>query len=221
MLNVGAERSRGAELELLRGALAAEVPVLGVGIGAQLLAVAAGGAVRHGQDAGIGRGTVRTAPAAGSDPLFAGVPPEPSRLRYWHGDTVDLPAGAVVLASDERRRVRAFRIGGSAWGLHFPVEADTSAGDGPARSTPEQLPGLLLARFAALVTARAEPPAGTSRPTTTPNGTSSPGPSPRADPTGRQARHRHRVVAARSRHQSTVALTCSSRGVARTANAAS
>lgn len=151
-----AERSRGAELELLRGALAAEVPVLGVGIGAQLLAVAAGGAVRHGQDAGIGRGTVRTAPAAGSDPLFAGVPPEPCRLRYWHGDTVDLPAGAVVLASDERRRVRAFRIGGSAWGLHFPVEADTWAGDGPARSTPEQLPGLLLARFAALVTARAE-----------------------------------------------------------------
>ncbi|MFD9366141.1 methyltransferase domain-containing protein [Streptomyces sp. NPDC060020] len=57
-----------AELELLRGALATEVPVLGLGLGAQLLAEAAGGgAPEHPECA---------APVSGSDPLFAGMAEE-------------------------------------------------------------------------------------------------------------------------------------------------
>ncbi|MER7197132.1 gamma-glutamyl-gamma-aminobutyrate hydrolase family protein, partial [Streptomyces sp. NPDC000188] len=56
--------ARRAELALLREALAAEVPVLGVGLGARLLAVAAGGAARTGAGSQLRWGEVRTGPAA-------------------------------------------------------------------------------------------------------------------------------------------------------------
>lgn len=83
---------------------------------------------------------------------------------------MELPAGALVLASDDHQRVQAFRIGASAWGLHFPLdpeateaeaEAETEteaveAADGPARSAPERWWGPLPARFAELVAGRAE-----------------------------------------------------------------
>ncbi|MEU9162864.1 methyltransferase domain-containing protein [Streptomyces sp. NPDC048424] len=89
--------SRDAELELLRGALATEVPVLGLGLGAELLAEAAdAGAPQHTEHPG--RRPVRTAPVSGSDPLFAGIAPE------------------------DHHRVHAFRIGASAWGLPLPLE---------------------------------------------------------------------------------------------------
>lgn len=127
-------------VELLRRALAAEVPVLGVGPGAQSLAVAAGGAAGRHQAAGSGSGSLRVTPASDSDPLFAGATPQPSRVRYPLGGAGEPPAGAVALVRDEHSRAQAFRIGGSAWGT-----ADLE----PWR---QQVP----ARFAALVAARAE-----------------------------------------------------------------
>ncbi|MEU7607238.1 methyltransferase domain-containing protein [Streptomyces sp. NPDC041003] len=81
------------------------------------------------------------------------------------GTTVELPAGALVLASDDRQRVHAFRIGASAWGLHYPLEAEAEAEaaaeteaavDGPAGSALERWWGPLPARFAELVAGRAE-----------------------------------------------------------------
>ncbi|GAA5068907.1 hypothetical protein GCM10023336_52540 [Streptomyces similanensis] len=117
---------RTEELALLRAALAAEVPVLGVGLGAQLLAVAAGGAARPGDGAQIGWGEVAMAEAAHDDPLFAAVP-ERLRVLHWHSDTMDLPAGATLLASCDRYPVQAFRVGGSAWGAQFHLEADATA----------------------------------------------------------------------------------------------
>lgn len=54
----------GAELALLRAALAADVPVLGVCLGAQLLAVAVGGSARTGSGLQVGWGEVRTGPPA-------------------------------------------------------------------------------------------------------------------------------------------------------------
>ncbi|MDX3537423.1 NACHT domain-containing protein [Streptomyces sp. MB09-01] len=148
-----------AELELLRGALARELPVLGLGLGARLLAVAAGGTVVHRAGSApeqAGRRPVRTAPASGSDPLFAGIAAELPAARWGHDGTVELPADALVLASDDRRRVHAFRIGASAWGLHLPLEATagTEASDAEAQAW-----GPLPARFAELVADRAEPTA--------------------------------------------------------------
>ncbi|MGW1285318.1 methyltransferase domain-containing protein [Streptomyces sp. NPDC001118] len=127
----------GAELALLRAALAAEVPVLGVCLGAQLLAIAAGGAARPGTGARIGWGDVRTTAAALTDPLFAAVP-QRLRVPHWHsGGTVDLPATATLLASCEHHPVQAFRIGGSAWGIRFPLEAAAAAAYALAGARPE------------------------------------------------------------------------------------
>ncbi|WP_374777528.1 gamma-glutamyl-gamma-aminobutyrate hydrolase family protein [Streptomyces sp. NBC_01310] len=120
---------RGPELTLVRGALAAEVPVLGVCRGARLLAVADGGA-RSAPGVRAGRGPLGLTPAAGSDPLFAGAPEQPQApqmpsMAHLHGGSVELPAEAVVLAADDHRTVQAFRIGASAWGLRFrPLSPD-------------------------------------------------------------------------------------------------
>ncbi|WP_405796682.1 methyltransferase domain-containing protein [Streptomyces sp. NBC_01506] len=118
--------TRTVELALLRHALAAEVPVLGICLGARLLAVAAGGDAYAGTGKQVGWGRVGLTAEAAGDPLFAGLPASLGVL-HWHDDTMSLPAGAVVLASCERYPVQAFRAGSSAWGLQFHLEADEEA----------------------------------------------------------------------------------------------
>ncbi|MFE8017212.1 methyltransferase domain-containing protein [Streptomyces antibioticus] len=165
---------RTAELALLRAALEAEVPVLGVCLGAQLLAVAAGGTARPGSGTQVGWGEVRMTAAALDDPLFAAVP-ERVRVLHWHSDTMDLPTGATLLASCDRYPVQAFRTGGSAWGIQFHMEVDKEAVESFAAAFPEEeagAPGLVesasvelaalarhrdgvFERFAAFVAARA------------------------------------------------------------------
>jgi GMP synthase-like glutamine amidotransferase len=119
--------SRGAEISLLADAVAREVPSLGVCLGAQLLAHAAGGSVFAGTaGAEIGWGDVELRDGAGDDPLLGGLPPRLTVL-HWHGDTFALPAGAVHLASNDRYPNQAFRVGPAAWGLQFHVEVDGQA----------------------------------------------------------------------------------------------
>ncbi|MFF3619599.1 methyltransferase domain-containing protein [Streptomyces sp. NPDC002467] len=131
---------RGAEVGLLRAALVAEVPVLGVREGAELLAVAAGGSAAPGPEEGSGWDDVGVTPAADSDPLFAGAAGR-QRVPRTPLASLRLPDGAVVLASCDRDPVRAFRVGGSAWGIRFRADAWQEH---------------VLGRFAALVAARAE-----------------------------------------------------------------
>jgi len=68
--------TRHAELRLLADALGRELPILGICLGAQLLAVAAGGSVHTGPQPEIGWGTVCLTSEAQSDPLFADAPEE-------------------------------------------------------------------------------------------------------------------------------------------------
>ncbi|MET8682796.1 methyltransferase domain-containing protein [Streptomyces sp. NPDC004732] len=166
--------TRQAELALLRSALDAQVPVLGVCLGAHLLALAAGGTARAGEAAQVGWGPVRLKPAADRDPLFAGVT-EQMRVLHWHGDTMELPEEAVLLASTDRYPIQAFRVGTAAWGIQFHPEADVTAvesfatafpeaaataprpvGATPAESaTPTPCRDQILGRFADLASARA------------------------------------------------------------------
>lgn len=170
--------TRRAEVALLRDAVEQGVPTLGVCLGAQLLALAAGAPARRGPGPEIGWGTVALTAAAGDDPLFAGVA-SPLRVLHWHGDTFDLPDGAVRLASTERYREQAFRLGPAAWGLQFHLEVDGPAVErflaafpddaeaapggleGVRQASPEGLEelraprALVLGRFAQLVTAGA------------------------------------------------------------------
>lgn len=70
-------------------------------LGAQLLAVAAGGTARPGSGEQIGWGGIALSASAAGNPLFAGLP---GRLDvpHWHRDTMDLPDRAVLLASCDR-----------------------------------------------------------------------------------------------------------------------
>jgi len=106
-------------------------PVLGVCLGAQLLAHAAGASVypatRRRPDGEVERvrevgwAPVRWTDETAREPALRGLDPSTTVL-HWHGDTFDLPAGAVHLASTERCQNQAFRIGPRCFGLQFHVE---------------------------------------------------------------------------------------------------
>ena len=112
-----------ATKHLLREAVRSDVPALGVCLGAQLLAEAHGGRVAPG-DEGIEAGArlVAKRDAAWEDQLLADIPFTPTVVQ-WHEDAiVDLPPGAVLLASSSKYANQAFRVGARAWGLQFHVE---------------------------------------------------------------------------------------------------
>ena len=111
----------GPEPGWIREAIDRRVPVLGICLGAQLLAKSQGARVYRNPVKEIGWYEIQLSPEAADDALFAGLPPRQTVFQ-WHGDTFDLPAGAAHLASSESCRQQAFRVGRSAWGLQFHIE---------------------------------------------------------------------------------------------------
>jgi GMP synthase (glutamine-hydrolysing) len=112
-----------ATRDLLRDAVARQVPVLGVCLGGQLLAGALGGQVKPADEGPeIGPALVAKRDAAVGDPLFGSIPFTPDVLQWHWDEIVTLPAGAVLLASSPRYPNQAFRYGGTAWGLQFHIE---------------------------------------------------------------------------------------------------
>jgi GMP synthase-like glutamine amidotransferase len=170
--------TRMAEINLLADALRAGVPTLGVCLGAQLVAVAAGGSVRPNPGGPeIGWAPVHLSPPCQEDALFADLPPTLTVL-HWHGETLDVPAGGQLLMSNAACPHQAFRIGEVTWGVQFHLEVTADAVEGFLRAFPheaESAPGgadllrqatptalaklapsrdVVCARFAGLVAAR-------------------------------------------------------------------
>ena len=107
------------EIELLQEALADDVPVMGLCLGAQLLTVASGGAVFRSQTE-LGWFEVETTPSARDDPVLGGAP-ERFMAMQWHDYACEPGSGTTTLA---RNGVcdQAFRIGEMAWGTQFHIE---------------------------------------------------------------------------------------------------
>ncbi|MFD0369815.1 type 1 glutamine amidotransferase [Streptomyces sp. NPDC127114] len=106
------------------------VPVLGICLGAQIMAHALGGrVVRRSQGPELGAVPLRRLPAADGDPVLGGVP-EGAPAAQWHWDEIgELPPGAVPLLTGDDCAYQAFRVGSHAWGVQFHPEvlADTVA----------------------------------------------------------------------------------------------
>ncbi|MFZ5833382.1 MAG: type 1 glutamine amidotransferase [Planctomycetota bacterium] len=109
------------ELDWIREAIDRRVPTLGICLGAQLMAKALGQPVRHHSRKEIGWYRVELLPATSDDPLFAGSAPCETVFQ-WHGDTFDLPDGALHLAKTDGCASQAFRAGKAAWAVQFHVE---------------------------------------------------------------------------------------------------
>lgn len=103
------------EIVLLSKAVKADHPILGICLGAQLLAAAAGAEVSAGEKE-IGWVPVHKRPDACKDPVLRRLPENFPAL-MWHGDHFSLPQGAVHLLSTQKCPCAGFRIGKKAYGL--------------------------------------------------------------------------------------------------------
>ena len=113
------------ELSLLRSAVVAGVPVLGICLGAQQLARALGGTVRRSPVEERGWSNVRLTATGARDALFAGLT-SPLSVFQWHEDSFTLPPGAELLAAGDACHNQAFRFA-MAWGVQFHPEIDAAA----------------------------------------------------------------------------------------------
>ena len=110
-----------ALLALLRASAEQSRPVLGVCLGAQLVARAWGGAVHESRAKEFGYHGLERTPEAAEDPL-AGALPTRCHVMQWHADTFDLPPGATLLLRGVDGLNQALRIGEAVYGFQCHLE---------------------------------------------------------------------------------------------------
>jgi GMP synthase (glutamine-hydrolysing) len=131
-LDAGEDPLLRAESELLRDATQRGVPVLGVCLGAQLLARSLGGTVRRLPRRHVAWTALEPLPGAagaGGDPLFGALPRGAAGV-HWNEDGFDLPDGVTELLRSPAGSGEAFRAGERAWGVQFHPEIDEPALEG-------------------------------------------------------------------------------------------
>jgi GMP synthase-like glutamine amidotransferase len=106
------------EKKLIREAVLRGIPVLGICLGAQLIADAMGARVYSNPVPEIGWLPVRAVPAAAGYFAF----PKECLAFHWHGETFELPAGAVLLAESDACAHQAFQLNRGVIGLQFHLE---------------------------------------------------------------------------------------------------
>ena len=106
------------EKQFVREAVEKGVPVLGVCLGAQLIASALGASVYRNTQKEIGWFPIEATPTVPNIFRF----PEKCVVFHWHGETFDLPHGAVRLAKSAACENQAFQLGEHAIGLQFHLE---------------------------------------------------------------------------------------------------
>jgi len=110
------------EVDIIREALERDMSILGICLGAQLLAKALGGSVSRNARREIGWYDVELTAAGRIDPVLEAFAPR-QEVFQWHEDGISLPPGVHVLAGSEISAVQAFRHGEHAYGFQFHLEA--------------------------------------------------------------------------------------------------
>ena len=113
------------EVEIIREALERGMSVLGICLGAQLLAKALGGTVERMPSREIGWYDVELTAAGETDPVLSTFA-STQQVFQWHEDGVRLPPGTVHLAASDNCDVQAFRYGEHVYGFQFHLEVDPS-----------------------------------------------------------------------------------------------
>ncbi len=111
------------EMEIIREAVGRDMPVLGVCLGAQLLAKALGGDVSRNALREIGWYDVTLTDAGLADPVLQVFGPR-CEVFQWHEDGIALPPGGECLAGSALSEVQAFRFGARAYGFQFHLEVN-------------------------------------------------------------------------------------------------
>jgi len=112
------------EIELLREAIKIDIPVLGLCLGAQLLARAAGAEIVASPVRELGWYPLQRTRYSADDPIFRALDDDGLMVFQWHGETFTLPEAAIPVAMHPDVPQQAFRIGSSQYGLQFHIEVD-------------------------------------------------------------------------------------------------
>jgi len=112
-----------SEIELLQSAVNLSLPVVGICLGAQMLARALGGRVERLDNAEVGWFPIQLNEEGKNDPIVGAAGSNPT-VYHWHNDTFHLPEGATLLASSKACARQAYRIGTNIYGFQFHPEAD-------------------------------------------------------------------------------------------------
>ncbi len=127
-----------AETAFIRHHLASGRPYLGICLGSQFLAKAAGGRVAPGPCVEIGPTPIHTLPGAAQDPLFRAFPDRLDVIE-WHDEGIHLADDAIPLAASAAFPVQAFRAGRAAYGLLFHLELEEAGLQALCRECPSDL----------------------------------------------------------------------------------
>lgn len=110
-----------AEMHFIQQMIDAKTPVLGICLGAQLIAKALGADVYRNREKEIGWGQVHFTENAQNDPVLGGLA-SPTTFFHWHSETFTQPPGAELLAYSDKCRQQAFRYRNLVYGIQFHPE---------------------------------------------------------------------------------------------------
>lgn len=130
-----------AEADFIKGAHERNIPVIGICLGAQLIAHALGGKVAPLPDNAyeIGMLPVSLNPAGQTEPVLAGLAWDHPQFHHHGYHCEQLPPGAALLASSARCKAQAFRVGIRTFGFQFHPECDRHMIDGYLRNSDAEL----------------------------------------------------------------------------------
>ena len=129
------------EKQFIRQAIAANKKVLGVCLGAQLIAEALGASVYPNKEKEIGWFDIHFTPDAATNELFFDAPAT-TKVFQWHGDTFDLPKDAIHLAYSDACKHQAFVYNKKVLALQFHIETTEESLDDIFTFTPKELVGV-------------------------------------------------------------------------------